>query len=166
MHYNILMPVSINKCGRLRKRSRTQLYDDSPLFKLASKTGSFLLLCFRILNFPHPDALCLRVYIPRSVLGFGNSPFSAPKHAKHKPKQVDIVPTRPCGFNCWLPVPVVPGCGAGGRGHHHRLFLLLPRSQELSNHGLLQEDGATGEQMCFGVSCHLGAFRINKLSPK
>lgn len=52
MHYNILMPVSVNRCGRLRKRSGTQLYDDSPLFKSASKTGSFLLLCFPILNFP------------------------------------------------------------------------------------------------------------------
>lgn len=46
---------------------------------------------------------------------------------------------------------VVSGCGARGRGHHHWLLLLLPRGQELQNHGLLQENGATGMLMVFGV---------------
>lgn len=39
----------------------------------------------------------------------------------------------------------VPGHRAGGCGHHHRLLLLLPGSQELQDHGILQEHGSPGE---------------------
>lgn len=63
-------------------------------------------------------------------------------------------------------VSAVPGRGPVSRGHHHRLLLLLPGGQELPDHGLLQENGATGELMRVGVWCSLGAFSINKPSLK
>lgn len=57
------------------------------------------------------------------------------------------------------PLSAVSRRRAGSRGDHHRLFLLLPRSQELSNHGLLQEDGAAGKaDALLGGVCSLGAF--------
>lgn len=67
-----------------------------------------------------------------------------------------MTPTPPLWLG-FAPISVVPGRGALGRGHHHRLFLLLPRGQELPNHGLLQENGATGKLMhlVFGVVSEL-----------
>ena len=41
-------------------------------------------------------------------------------------------------------IAVVPGRCAVCCRHHHWLLLLLPRGQELQDHGLLQEPGPTG----------------------
>ena len=57
----------------------------------------------------------------------------------------------------------VPGHRAGGRGHHHRLLLLLPGSQELQDHGILQEHGSPGEG-CPGRGL-VGCGQLPRLCP-
>lgn len=58
----------------------------------------------------------------------------------------------------------VPGHRAGGRGHHHRLLLLLPGSQELQDHGILQEHGSPGEG-CPGRG-QVGCGQLPRLCPE
>ena len=58
----------------------------------------------------------------------------------------------------------VPGHRAGGCGHHYRLLLLLPGSQELQDHGILQEHGSPGEG-CPGRG-QVGCGQLPRLCPE
>lgn len=155
MLYNTLWtPVHIYKCGFAEFSFRMSVPFSIPL-RLRALEG-----------FLAPDyflAFCsIRVCSASIIQRFKK--FKC-KHVLYQTK-LTMSPANPCGLGLPTLSSVVPGRGAGSCCHHHGLFLLLPRGKEFSNHGLLQENGATGKLICFGVWCSLTAFGINKPSLK